>query len=313
MRILLPSVAGIDSEVQALAFSADGRYLAASQGFREGLSATRSEVKIWDLLSVGPPEIFFRHNSFCRALAWSADGDLLATVGTSSGLDGNNASVQVFQRATKQRVFFLGGQLQRFFAVAFSPDSKEIIAGTASGFINSDGGQAEICNLATGKSRRARLPHCRGIWSLAYSPDGQIIAVGSEAVFLLYRDQPEPFTLRQDDKVRALSFSNDGRILAAAAGNAVTLWDMKTRRIITSLEGHHDVVTCLAFTPSMEHLVSGSKDGTFRYWDLATFTEKTCLDWEMDQVNALALSPNGMNAAVGGKGRNLLVLLDLLF
>jgi WD40 repeat protein len=304
MRVLLPSLADMDSEVQALAFSPDGRYLAASQGFREGLGATRSEVKIWDLFSEGPCEIFHKHNRFCRALAWSPDGTLLAMVG---------AEAEVFQRSTGKRVFFLQGQLERFFAVAFSPDNKEVIASTATGFINSVSGLAGIGNLATGKSRRARLPRCRGIWSLAYSPDGQTIAVGSEAVYLLYRDRPDPFTLRHNDKVRALAFSRDSRILAAAARNTITLWNLANREEFAHLQGHRDVVTCLAFTPSMEHLVSGGKDGTFRFWDLANFTEKNCLDWEMDQVNALALSPNGMNAAVGGKGQNLLVLLDLLF
>ena len=65
----------------------------------------------------------------------------------------------------------------------------------------------------------------------------------------------------------ALAFRRDG-LLAIGRDGAIDLWDLAGRRKITELIGHAGAVTCLAFTPEGDRLISGGADGTTRIWDV---------------------------------------------
>lgn len=71
----------------------------------------------------------------------------------------------------------------------------------------------------------------------------------------------------------ALAFSPDGKILAAAAGNGIVLWDMHTDRQIGQPLPAGSSVDALAFSPSGKVLASADDDGVARVWDVATGRE----------------------------------------
>ena len=50
--------------------------------------------------------------------------------------------------------------------------------------------------------------------------------------------------------------------------NTIKLWDVKTRELITTLEGHQDWVFSLAFSPNGNILLSASNDKTIRIWQI---------------------------------------------
>src|SRR5260370_41875450 len=67
---------------------------------------------------------------------------------------------------------------------------------------------------------------------------------------------------------RGVAYSPDGTRLAAGYKNGlVRLWDVKTGRIISTLDGHTDVVTSVVFSSDSTRLASGSDDGTIRMWN----------------------------------------------
>ena len=70
----------------------------------------------------------------------------------------------------------------------------------------------------------------------------------------------------------SVSFSRDGTMLASGSWRGVTLWDVATRRRITTLEGHARSVTHVALSPDRMNLVSGSEDGTILLWDISEWT-----------------------------------------
>jgi nucleoside phosphorylase len=50
----------------------------------------------------------------------------------------------------------------------------------------------------------------------------------------------------------------------------LTIWDLASRRVAATLQGHTHWVTACAVTSDARHLVSASEDGTLKIWDLAT-------------------------------------------
>lgn len=77
------------------------------------------------------------------------------------------------------------------------------------------------------------------------------------------------FNFRQ--RVRAAKFSPDDSLLAIATGNKVQVWEapklvrqMAPFHLRRTFTGHHDVVTCIAWSPSGEYVATGSRDATVR-------------------------------------------------
>src|SRR5262249_37064296 len=65
----------------------------------------------------------------------------------------------------------------------------------------------------------------------------------------------------------SLAFSPDGQLLAAGYDNGkVALWDWRRGRELHTIHGHTNRVSTLAFTPDGKYLVTGSHDGTGLVW-----------------------------------------------
>ncbi len=101
--------------------------------------------------------------------------------------------------------------------------------------------------------------------------------------------------------VLAVAYSPDGAVLALGSENPViALRSTINNRALGSLSGHTDTVTCLAFSPVNKLLASGGYDETVRLWNLADMTERTALGAHSGGVLAVAFSPDGKVLASAG-------------
>jgi WD40 repeat protein len=114
-------------------------------------------------------------------------------------------------------------------------------------------------------------------------------------------------TLRSGDgPVWSLSFSPDGKPLAAGAVGTVKLWEVVTGKVRTTLAVHPDEVKAVAFAPRGDGLAfCVRKDASARLWDLRTRRVRAVFRVHTDWVYSLAFSPDGKVLATGGTDDNL--------
>jgi WD40 repeat protein len=194
--------------------------------------------------------------------------------------------------------------------LVFSPDGKRIAK---------DGPPLVVWDVATGQPLFEKFVFNSagsggGASSLAFSPDGKVLAVGdSKSLQLLdpgtgqllkllvesTQAQSSPETVA----TRSLSFSPDGKTLASAGpANAVTLWDVATGQKGATLTGQASRVNSVAFSPDGKHVAGGGLND-ITVWDLPAGTgPKTLVHQSSDHndVNSVAFSSDGKYLAGSG-------------
>ncbi len=110
---------------------------------------------------------------------------------------------------------------------------------------------------------------------MTYSPKGNMIAsYGSAGVILWDAQNYTPVTLLESTAtVHSAAFSPDGNILAVGGSNKdVELWDTVTGELKTTLRGSINGNRSFSFSANGKSLVGSSNDGTVRLWNIEQWT-----------------------------------------
>jgi parallel beta-helix repeat protein len=222
--------------------------------------------------------------------------------------------------ATIRFTFFTGSHTDRVFSVAFSPDGRLLASGSC-GQRDSSGdciqGEIKLWDVASGSEVRTLTGHTDRVFSVAFSPDGRLLASGSGDNTIKLWDVASGSEVRtlsgHTSWVFSVAFSPDGRLLASGSDDkTIRLWEVATGREVRTLTGHTDRVFSVAFSPDGRLLASGSGswDRTIKLWDVASGREVRTLSGHTSWVFSVAFSPDGRLLA-SGSGDKTIKLWDV--
>ena len=182
--------------------------------------------------------------------------------------------------------------------------------------IDQDVGQLQVLHEPeVPKIKPANLPPQIG--SLAFSPDGSIVAAGSYGEVSFF-DAASRQKLGKasgiTEAVRSIAFSPDGKYFTTGAGRPaqegeIKIWetgkDFWTKPASQTIKAHRDCVYALAFSADSKMLASTSYDHMIYLWEPATGKQTKPLKEHTDSVFDLTFSPDGKWLASGGADRTV--------
>ncbi len=297
---LVFALRGVSGAVQALAFSPDGRRLAAAWGFtgkHQGAVLAVFDIpgghKVWE-----KPE----RGAQILSLAYSPDG---RSIGTGCGLFTESAAVgfaRLRDSATGEPIGpSITGGPGGVLCVAFSPDGRQLALASRD--------VADICDLSS--PRRPIVHRLRGhvnfIYSVAFSPDGQSVATGGWDKTIRLWDRTTGTQLQtlmgHRGFVRSLAFSADGaQLVSGSEDKSVRRWDLAGGGEYAAFHGHTGFVHCVAFAADGVLAASGSQDGTVKLWPAAAPDTQVTFRNSAGWVGTVALAPDGRRVASAHNG-----------
>jgi WD40 repeat protein len=233
------------NSVTSVVLAPDGRTLASASV--DGI------VKLWDATTTPGPN---RTSLDSSVLALTCSPDGKAAVVDQGG------AIHVFDPLTgrEQNSLPVRKGLGTLVSGAIAPDGKTVaVVDLVTGVL--------LIDSTSGKERH-RLPMASAVkYTLAFSPDGKILAVGGGST---------------------------------PKSGEVVLWDAATGRQRATLKGHSNQVVSLAFSPNGQTLASGSLDRMVKLWDAIEGKELQTIQGHNKGVFAVAYSRDGSKLATAG-------------
>jgi WD40 repeat protein/transcriptional regulator with XRE-family HTH domain len=157
------------------------------------------------------------------------------------------------------------------------------------------------------------LAHPSPLCSVAWSPDGRLIASGDfeGRIHIWNVETRQPILSMQTQErhnkwIPTLAFAPTGNMLASGSGDGtIKLWEVTSGHLLQTLTGHSNLIHTVIWSPDGCTLASGSRDRIIWLWDVKQKTYRAALQGHTAEIMSLAFTPDGHYLLSGGEDYSL--------
>jgi WD40 repeat protein len=277
---------GHTSTVTAARYSRDGRFLVSA--------SYDASIKLWDVATGALIRSLSGYTNPVKVIALLPD-DRRVLAGTDHG------EIDLWNLDTGARELRLEAESKKF-----DPIESVVVAFDGQTAISVKGGKATQWDLASGKELRSFDPHGQRVHAVAFTPGGPLAITAPSHRLEVYNLETgkQLKTLPLAAELNSVRFSRDGTrlVVAAAKPPFITVYDAVSWRSNVIQASQKDDVATPFLVPSLQKLVTFTRDRHWVLWDLESGRELSRHLASQDSVT-LDVSPDGRRIVLGGSGQ----------
>jgi eukaryotic-like serine/threonine-protein kinase len=208
-----------------------------------------------------------------------------------------SGSIKVIDIATRKLIKDISPLAGGTMSIAASPDGKLLALGISNN-------KTQLISTEDGSVVR-NLKSNYGGWSVAFSPDSKYVISGTSRGLLKWETSTgiwQPIIGGQENIIKNLAISHDGKIIAGGGDGFIYFWDLETGALLEQVDHEKfGIVNSLDFSPDDSLLVTGTDDAIVRIWDVSSASLLRELSGHSGPVVGVCFSPDGQNIASGAK------------
>lgn len=307
---------GHKGKILSISFSSDGRIMATG-------SSDRS-IRLWDVEEENSIKLLEGHTSQVQSAIISSDAQTVISASTDSSVRWWDINTGVCIRTLKGQNTNTLSIALKFFNIKPQPIDSPSINTTSTQEIDCSlataglDGSIRLWNIISGCCTQILKGHTDWIWSISFSPDGDLLASGSDDKSIKLWDVNTGRCIASlyghQKKIKAVTFSPDGAILISVSNyGCIKLWNVRERKCVRTFGDYTNTIQSASCSPGNTSLDKGIEytlaiagwDRVLKLWDVGEGKCIKTLSGHTDCVASLAWSPDGKILASGSLDKSI--------
>lgn len=289
-------------------------------------------IRLWGSVSNIPKRLFFGHTPSVADAVFSPDGKTLSSGGMYGEVNQWDVDSGEFIRTLSVvsdkenntddgRGHSWRSKFNRIAtSIVYSPDGETIACGSMDNKIRmwrtNDGEYIRMLNPHTDNAHANHdvddVRHVHSVTSLAYSPDGRILASGGLNGNIRLWNSKRGLYLQtlsdNEDPVTSISFAPDGRtFISSGKRKIINLWDAREWEHIMELKAGFmaSSMSSVVFSPDGKTIVGACGDNDIYLWNSETGILRQKFSGHTEWVTSVTFSPDGTVLASSSNDRTI--------